>query len=87
VEPTAVYTVAALRAFGLRPSTVRREVGEGRLRVSRRAGRYYVLGAWLREWLEGGEVHRQPDARAPRPSGGECASGGAPRPSAPHPYP
>ena len=36
--------------------SIRREVREGRLRISKRAGRYYLLGAWLLEWLEAGEV-------------------------------
>jgi hypothetical protein len=28
------------------------------LRCSKRAGRYWILGEWLLEWLRGGEVRR-----------------------------
>jgi len=43
----------------LTASTIRREVREGRLRVSKRCGRYYLLGEWLLEWIAGGEVKRR----------------------------
>src|SRR4051794_17537461 len=57
IHPTAVYTVAAAQeALGLRDSTVRREVREGRLRISKRAGKHYLLGSWLLDWIEAGEV-------------------------------
>jgi hypothetical protein len=66
ISPHAVYSVEdAIRIFRLRKSTIRREIREGRLRVSRRAGRYFLLGRWLIEWIEGGELRRQP-AVAPR---------------------
>jgi hypothetical protein len=26
------------------------------MRISKRAGRYYLLGAWLLEWITGGEL-------------------------------
>jgi hypothetical protein len=59
VHPTTVYTAdEVIRIFKLRKSTLRREIREGRLRVARRAGRYYLLGKWLIEWLEGGELTR-----------------------------
>jgi hypothetical protein len=73
IHPTAVYTVEdAKRIFSLRDSTIRREVREGRLRIAKRAGRYYLLGRWIIEWIEGGEVRRgraplQEEARS-RPS-------------------
>jgi hypothetical protein len=64
-----VYTVAAaIKALGLRKSTLRREYREGRLRVSRRAGHNFILGAWLLEWLRGGELPR-PDGRPARAEG------------------
>ena len=45
IAPTAVYTVPeAAAALGLAKGTLPREVRLGRLRVSKRAGRYYVLG-------------------------------------------
>jgi hypothetical protein len=36
--------------------TLGREARLGRLKVSRRAGRLWTTGAWLREWIEGGVV-------------------------------
>lgn len=77
LHPTAVYTVPQLRAaLGLTASTVRHEVRAGRLRVARRAGRYWMLGAWVLEWIEGGELSRssRPGRNGvsppPRPEGG-----------------
>jgi hypothetical protein len=62
IDPHAVYGVDdAIGIFRLRKSTVRREIREGRLRVSKRAGRYYLLGKWLIEWIEGGELRRRSD--------------------------
>lgn len=59
VEPNATYTAQQLRlALGLRPNTLRREIASGRLRVSRRAGRYFFLGEFVLEWLRSGEVAR-----------------------------
>jgi hypothetical protein len=63
IVPAAVYSVEeAQSALGLRPSTIRRELRKGRLRVSKRAGRYYLLGEWILEWLREGEV--RPKTRA-----------------------
>jgi hypothetical protein len=57
IEPSAVYTVESLRAaLGLPKSTVGREVRLGRLRVTKRAGKYFILGSWVLEWLEKGEL-------------------------------
>jgi hypothetical protein len=57
ILPTAVYTLASARAaFGAKATTLPREVRAGRLRVSKRGGRYYFLGEWLLEWLRAGEV-------------------------------
>jgi hypothetical protein len=51
-----------LRAVLALPLTcLRREARLGRLRVSRRSGRYWTTGAWVREWIEAGEV--KPKAR------------------------
>ncbi len=59
IDPTAVYSVLeAQAALKLKRSTIRRELREGRLRVSKRAGRYFLLGEWLLEWLRGGEIRR-----------------------------
>jgi hypothetical protein len=52
-----VYTVEDLRrVFGLKPSSVRREVRLGRLRIAKRCGRYYCLGQWVRQWIESAEL-------------------------------
>jgi hypothetical protein len=59
IRPTAVYFVDdARRILRLKQSTIRREVRDGRLRIAKRAGRYYLLGEWILEWLRGGEVKR-----------------------------
>ena len=57
IDPRAVYFPDDVRRiFRLKASTIRREVREGRLRVAKRAGRYYLLGAWLLNWIETGEL-------------------------------
>lgn len=59
ILPTAVYDLEAARlAFGLTKTTLSRELRLGRLRVAKRAGRYFILGDWLADWLRGGEVQR-----------------------------
>jgi hypothetical protein len=47
VKPLAVYYLPDLERFGLKKSSVRREYRMGRLRLGKRLGRAYVLGAWL----------------------------------------
>jgi hypothetical protein len=42
----------------LTKTTLAREVRLGRLRVSKRAGRYFILGSWLLQWLREGEMTR-----------------------------
>jgi hypothetical protein len=65
VPADAVVTLDELRAvLGVPKSCLRREVRLGRLRVSRRAGRYWTTGAWVREWLEGGEYRPRQAALA-----------------------
>jgi hypothetical protein len=59
IHPTGVYTVSQVRAMlGLRQSSLRREIREGRLRVNKRCGKYFFLGEQLLDWLRGGEVVR-----------------------------
>jgi hypothetical protein len=54
VHPDAVYTVESFRlTFGLRQSSLRREVREGRLKVYKRCGKYFILGAQVLAWLRG----------------------------------
>jgi hypothetical protein len=63
IHPNDVYTAEGVQAaLRLRRSTLRREIREGRLRVSRRGGKYLFLGSWLLLWIAGGEV--KPKARA-----------------------
>jgi hypothetical protein len=57
LNPRAVYTLPqATEALGLAKSSLSNAIGQGRLRVSRRAGRYFILGRWLLEWIERGET-------------------------------
>lgn len=56
IDPNGVYFPDTFRAlFRLKESSLRREVREGRLRIAKRAGRYYLLGKWILEWIVGGE--------------------------------
>jgi hypothetical protein len=67
IDPDEVYTLReAQAALLLGRSTLRRELRSGRLRVSRRSGRHYILGRWLLQWLEEGEIKRRRQ---------ECAGG------------
>jgi hypothetical protein len=60
IHADGVYTVEDLRrVFGLKASSVRREVRLGRLRIAKRCGRYYCLGQWVRQWIENGELKRR----------------------------
>jgi hypothetical protein len=63
IHDNAVYSLgSARRALRLADSCLRREIRLGRLRVSKRAGRYFILGKWLIEWIEGGERRKESDA-------------------------
>jgi hypothetical protein len=60
INPHAVYTIPTARAaLGLAEHTLPRECRLGRLRCSKRAGKILILGAWLLQWVEGGEVKRR----------------------------
>jgi hypothetical protein len=57
ILPNGVYfSDDARRILRLRQSTIGREVREGRLRIAKRGGRYVILGKWLIEWIETGEL-------------------------------
>ncbi len=59
IKPGAVFTLEQARnTLGLAMHCLPREIRLGRLRVSKRAGRYFLLGEWLLEWLRTGEVRR-----------------------------
>jgi hypothetical protein len=69
IDPNSVFKLDELRAFLSLPLTcLKREARLGRLRVSRRSGRYFTTGRWVREWIEAGEI--QPKTR---PQGGGLA--------------
>jgi hypothetical protein len=57
IHCNAVYSLDLARnALGLAKATLGREIRLGRLRVAKRAGKYMILGSWLLEWIESGEV-------------------------------
>jgi hypothetical protein len=59
IHPSGIYTGEDLRRiFGLRASSVRRELRLRRLRIAKRCGRYFCLGKWVQEWIENGEINR-----------------------------
>jgi hypothetical protein len=59
IHEHGVYHPDQFRAiFRLSASSLRREVREGRLRVYKRCGRYYLTGDQILAWLRGGEVIR-----------------------------
>jgi hypothetical protein len=50
----------ARQTLGLAKNCLPREVRKGRLRVAKRAGKYFTTGKWLMEWLTTAEVRRPP---------------------------
>jgi hypothetical protein len=65
IRADAVYTPATARdALGLSKTTLGREIRLGRLRHTKRAGRSFIMGSWLLEWLADGEVRRKTKADA-----------------------
>ncbi len=65
IDPHSVYTLESARAaLDLAENTLPRECRLGRLRCAKRAGKILILGAWLLQWIEAGEVRRQRRAKA-----------------------
>jgi hypothetical protein len=57
IPPDSLVRLDELRVIlGLPKTCLRREVRLGRLRVSRRSGRYWTTGRWVAEWIAAGEV-------------------------------
>jgi hypothetical protein len=57
IDPNGIYLPETVRkALKLRASSIRREVREGRLRIAKRCGRHFILGAWLLAWVADGEL-------------------------------
>ncbi len=65
IEATGIYTAETFsRIFGLRPSSLRREVREQRLKVHKRCGKYFILGEDVLAWLRSGELPQRRPATA-----------------------
>lgn len=65
IEPNGVYRAGQLiPLLGLRASTLRREIREGRLGVCRRAGMNFFLGCDLLDWLKAGRLVRGRESSA-----------------------
>jgi hypothetical protein len=74
IHPNAVYTLLTARsALGLAKATLRREIRLRRLRVSKRAGRYYILGEWLLDWLRTGVVNGPAQSGSPQTNRPDCS--------------
>jgi hypothetical protein len=59
IDPNAVYDLQQARStLSLARGTLPREIRLGRLRASKRAGKVFIIGAWLLEWVRSGEVRR-----------------------------
>lgn len=86
VDPNALFfSDTLLEVLRLRPNTLRREVRLGRLRVSKRAGRYYCTGAWVLDWIRGGVVPRREQEATAKDAThvASLAVGGGPKPKDP----
>jgi hypothetical protein len=76
IEPRGVYTMQTARAaLQLAKGTLSREIRLGRLRVSARGGRRYILGAWLLEWIASGELRPRTPGEANGRAAGAAANG------------
>jgi hypothetical protein len=65
IRDNDVYTVPSLtEILDVRPNTLPREIRKKRLRAAKRAGKYFILGVWVLEWLRAGEI-RKPGAERP----------------------
>lgn len=65
IHPHAIYSLGeAQSALGLPKATLPREIRLGRLRVAKRAGKYFFLGAWILQWIREGERPRKLSAPA-----------------------
>lgn len=72
IERDAVYDVESARsALQLKKTTLAREFRLGRLRYAKRAGRYFILGQWLLDWLAEGEPYGGKRAGSPDRSAGD----------------
>ena len=59
IKPTELFDREALqKALGLRPSTLSREIRQGRLKVYSRGKRHWFIGSEVLSWIRSGEVKR-----------------------------
>jgi hypothetical protein len=57
VNENSVFDLPGFVAtFNLKKSSLRREIKMGRIKVYKRCGRYFLLGADVLLWLRGGQV-------------------------------
>lgn len=69
INPRAVFTIEQARSIlHLAKNCLPREIRLGRLRVAKRAGKYLILGSWLLQWIEAGEVLRKQSEMTGAPS-------------------
>jgi hypothetical protein len=60
IHRRAVYTLEQARqTLQLAKNCLPREIRLGRLRAAKRAGKYLILGIWLLQWVQAGEVRRR----------------------------
>jgi hypothetical protein len=60
IEPTGIYRPSRIQAIlGLKTNTIPRQVRLGHLQISKRAGRHFILGQWLIDWIESGKIQRK----------------------------
>jgi hypothetical protein len=60
IDSGDIFTLDTLRrTLALKRHTLAREVRLRRLRFSKRAGKIYILGRWVLEWLEAGEQKQE----------------------------
>jgi len=65
IHPRAIYSIASMTAtLSLKPGTVPREIRLHRLRCAKRAGRIFITGQWILQWIQEGERIRQPAEEA-----------------------
>ena len=58
IDPHGVYRPDQARELlGLKKNCLAREFRLGRLRMARRGGLNFIMGAWLLDWLKAGEAH------------------------------
>jgi hypothetical protein len=75
IDPCGVFTLQQARELlGLAETTLPRECRRGRLRHAKRAGRIFILGEWLIEWVRDGEVTRRRQLPAPAVNGRATAT-------------